>query len=177
MGKLIVTEFISLDGVMEEPAWTWSYWNNQIAAFKLAELRAAAVQLLGRVTWEGFAEAWPKQSDAEGFADKMNRMPKYVVSNHLDKADWTNSHIISGDVVDGIQKLKQSTNGDILVGGSCTLVQFLIQNRLVDEYHFLVYPVVLSRGKRIFQEGTKASLKLVDAKPFADVTALVYRPE
>src|SRR5687768_13024868 len=150
MSKLVVTEFLTLDGVMEAPhEWSFPYWGDDIAKFKNDETMASDAQLLGRVTYEGFAEAWPSR-DGE-FADKFNAMPKYVVSTTLDKADWTNSHIISKNVAEEIRTLKQQLGGDLVVHGSAALVQFLIENDLVDRYHLLVYPIVLGKGKRLFQ--------------------------
>ena len=177
MRKLVVTEFLSLDGVMEEPAWTMPYWNDEIAQFKYDELFASDSQLLGRVTYQGFAEAWPGRTDEQGFSDRMNTMSKYVVSTTLKTAVWNNSSLIKTDIVKGINQLKHTAGENILVAGSCTLVQTLIQNNLVDEYHFLVYPVVLGTGKKIFQDGTTATLKLVEANSFSDVTAFIYQPD
>ncbi|HEX2620225.1 MAG TPA: dihydrofolate reductase family protein [Phototrophicaceae bacterium] len=178
MSKLVVTTFLSLDGIMEEPRWSMSYWNDQISDFKLKELFASDSQLLGRVTYEGFAQAWPSQTDEAGFGDRMNNMPKYVVSTTLKQADWNNSHTISDNVVEEIQKLKAQPGGDILVGGSATLIQTLIKHDLVDEYHILLYPVVLGSGKRLFHEGTTATVKLIEARPIGSgVTLLIYEPD
>ena len=176
MRKLVVTEFLSLDGIMENPTWTSKYGHDEIEKYKLGELLASDALLLGRVTYEAFASAWPSAKDEQGFADRMNSMSKYVVSTTLKTAVWNNSSLIKGNVVAEITRLKHTFGENILVGGSCTLVQTLIQNNLVDEYRFLVYPVVLGGGKRIFQDGTKATLKLVETKAFGDVTALVYHP-
>lgn len=176
MRKLFVTEFMSLDGVVENPAWTFPYWNDEIAAFKGEESTAADALLLGRVTYDGFAAAWPN-SDDEG-AEYFNSVRKYVVSTTLDKADWNNSVIISDDVVEEIAKLKEQDGQDIAVHGSVELVQTLIENDLVDSIRLLVYPVVLGKGKRLFLDGTTATLKLVDSKPMGDggVVAMVYEP-
>src|SRR3712207_2730793 len=128
MRKLVVTEFVSLDGVMEEPRWTFKYWTDEIAEFKGEETSASDALLLGRVTYEGFAAAWPESQD-EG-APYFNSVRKYVVSTTLDKTEWNNSHIITGNVAEEIAKLKQQDGQDILVNGSATLVQTLMQHDL-----------------------------------------------
>jgi dihydrofolate reductase len=175
MRRIVVTEFVSLDGVIDEPAWTAPYWNDEISNFKAEESDASDALLLGRITYQGFAAAWPESKD-EG-ADKINSMPKYVVSTTLDKVEWNNSRLIKGNVVEEIKKLKQQEGMDILVYGSGALVQTLIQNDLVDSYRLLVYPVILGKGKRLIQEGTTATLNLVEAKAFSNgVTAFVYEP-
>jgi dihydrofolate reductase len=176
MRKVIVTEFLSLDGVMEEPAWTVPYWNDEIAKFKGDEQDTSDTLLLGCVTYQGFAAAWPESKD-EG-ADYMNNIPKYVVSTTLDRAEWNNSTIISSNVVKEITQLKQQNGQDLLVYGSATLVQMLMQHDLVDRYRLLVYPVVVGTGKRLFQEGTPATLKLLESQSFSSgVVALVYEPK
>jgi dihydrofolate reductase len=173
MRKVVVTEFMSLDGVMEEPAWTAPYWNDDIAKFKGDEQDTSDALLLGRVTYQGFAAAWPESTD-EG-ADIMNNLPKYVVSTTLDKVEWNNSRLIKDNIVEEITKLKQQDGQDILVYGSATLVQTLMQHDLVDRYRLLVYPVVVGKGKRLFQEGTTATLKLVETQSLGSgVAALVY---
>ncbi len=161
MRKLVVTEFLSLDGVMEAPEkWTFQFWNDDLAKFKLDELFASDAHLLGRVTYQIFAGAWPSRSDEEGFADRMNSLPKYVVSTTLKKAEWKNSHLIRENSAAEILKLKQQPGRNILVAGSATLVQTLIQHDLIDEYHFLVFPIVLGGGKRLFQRGTDRDVQL-----------------
>jgi len=176
MRKIIVTEFLSLDGVMEEPAWTAPYWNDEIAKFKGDEQGTSDTLLLGRVTYQGFAAAWTESED-EG-ADYMNNIQKYVVSTTLDKAEWNNSAIISNNVVQEIKQLKQQGGQDLLVYGSATLVQTLMQHDLVDHYRLLLYPVVVGKGKRLFQEGTPATLKLLESQSFSSgVVALIYEPE
>lgn len=173
MRNIVVTEFLSLDGIMEEPAWTVPYWNDDIAKFKGDEMLASDALLLGRVTYQGFAAAWPESKD-EG-AEEMNSIAKYVVSTTLDKAEWNNSHIIKGHIVEEITKLKQQEGQDILVYGSATLVQTLMQHDLVDRYRLLVYPVVLGKGKRLFKEGAAATLKLLESQLFSSgVVALIY---
>jgi len=184
MGKIVVTEFISLDGVIEDPGGAEDYrhggWTFEIARgeegdkFKLEELQEAESQLLGRVTYEGFAAAWPKMEDEAGFASKMNEMPKYVVSSTLERADWQNTTILSGDLPDSIAALKEKVDGVILVAGSATLVKSLIDHGLVDELRLMVFPVLLGQGKRLFPEGeTKHRLQLAEAKTVGDGLSLV----
>ncbi len=176
MRKLIVTEFLSLDGVMENPQWTLKYWNDEIRDFKAEETDTSDALLLGRVTYEGFAAAWPNSKD-EG-ADYFNNVRKYVVSTTLDRADWNNSTVIRGDVVGEIRKLKAQDGKNITVHGSGRLAQTLMQHDLVDSYRLLVYPIVLGRGQRLFEDGTTATLRLVSARPVSQgVLALVYEPK
>ncbi|HTU78652.1 MAG TPA: dihydrofolate reductase family protein [Solirubrobacteraceae bacterium] len=158
MGKLVVTEFVSVDGVFEDPGgadgyehggWTFEYNRGADGdKFKLDELMEAEVQLLGRVTYEGFASAWPSRGGA--FAEKLNSDPKYVVSTTLTDPEWQNTTVISGNVANEISKLKQRTDGVILVAGSGTLVGMLLGADLVDELRLMVFPTVLGRGKRLF---------------------------
>ena len=189
MAKLVVTEFVSLDGVMEDPGGAegfkhggWSFKFNRGPEgdkFKLDELDAAHSQLLGRVTYQGFARAWPSIKDEEGFAERMNSMRKYVVSSTLsdEEATWENSVVIRGDVAGEIAKLKEQPGGDILVAGSNTLVHFLAEHGLVDEYHLMVFPIVLGSGKRIFAEaGEATTLQLVESGTVGDgILVLTYR--
>ena len=176
MRNLVVTEFVTLDGIMENPAWSFKYWNDEIAAFKGEETDASDALLLGRVTYEGFAAAWPQSQD-EG-ADFFNNVRKYVVSTTLDNAEWNNSVVIKDNIIDEISKLRQQDGGDITVHGSATLVQTLIEHDLVDRFRLLVYPVVLGTGKRLFMEGTTATLRLVQAQTFSTgVVGLIYEPE
>ena len=171
-----MTEFVSLDGVVENPGWTFPYWNDEIANFKGEETSASDALLLGRVTYEGFAAAWPESKD-EG-ADYFNSVRKYVVSTTLDKVEWNNSTLIKDNIVEEITKLKQQDGKDIAVHGSIALVQTLIQHDLVDHYRLLIYPVVLGTGKRLFQDGTTATLKLVETQSFSSgVAALIYEPD
>ena len=175
MGKIVVTEFVSLDGVMEDPGGAEDYrhggWTFEISRgeegdkFKFDELIEAEAQLLGRTTYEGFAAAWPKMTDEAGFAEKMNTMPKYVFSSTLTSADWQNSTILSGDFATEIAALKDQVDGVILVAGSAQLVQGLIEHDLVDEIRLMVFPVLLGSGKHIFGEhADKKPLRLVDSK-------------
>lgn len=173
MRRIVVTEFLSLDGVMENPGWSMPYWNDTIAKFKGEEQLACDALLLGRVTYEGFAAAWPQSKD-EG-AEMMNSLPKYVVSTTLQAVTWNNSRLIRGDVAAAIADLKRQKGRDILVYGSGALVQTLIQHDLVDTWRLLVYPVVLGKGQRLFAEGATATLDLVSATPMGSgVVALIY---
>jgi dihydrofolate reductase len=184
MGKIVVTEFVSLDGVMEDPGGSEDFkyggWSFEFSRgdegdkFKLDETMASDALLLGRVTYEGFAEAWP-QRDGE-FADKFNQMPKYVVSSTLTDPEWTNSTVIGGDLAEEVAKLKDEHDGDIVVHGSAQLVQGLLENDLVDELRLMVSPVVLGSGKRVFGETSdKKPLKLTDSKAVGDgVAILIY---
>jgi dihydrofolate reductase len=161
MGKLVVTEFVSIDGGFEDPGgsenyehggWTFEYDRGDDGnQFKLDELMNADVQLLGRVTYEGFAAAWPSREGP--FAKKLNSDPKYVVSNTLTDPEWQNTTVVSGDVVDGLKKLKDETEGTILVAGSGMLVKTLLENALVDELRLMVFPTILGRGRRLFPDG------------------------
>ena len=175
--RVVVTEFTSLDGVMEEPAWTAPYWNDEIAKFKGEESSASDALLLGRVTYQGFAAAWPKSKD-EG-ADYFNSVRKHVVSKTLEEPlGWNNSTLIKDNVVEEITNLKQQDGKDLAVHGSATLVQTLMQHDLVDRYRLLVYPVIVGKGKRLFKEGIPATLKLLGSQSFSSgVVALVYEPD
>ena len=188
MGRIVVTEFVSLDGVVEAPGggedFKYAGWTFEIDRgdegnkFKLDETVSSEALLLGRVTYEGFAAAWPSRTDEFGFADKFNSMPKYVVSSTLEDPEWNNSTVLKGDVVEEVSRLKQEQEGDIVIHGSPQLVQTLIEQDLVDEYRLMVYPVVLGTGKRLFGETTdKKRLQLVDSKVVGDgVAILIYQP-
>jgi dihydrofolate reductase len=186
MGRIVVTEFVSLDGVMEDPGGAENFrhggWSFEIARgeegdkFKLDEAFASEALLLGRVTYEGFAAAWPSREGE--FADKFNSMPKYVVSSTLDEPGWNNSTVLKGDVAGEVEKLRREQDGDIVVHGSAQLVQTLIEHDLVDEFRLMVYPLVLGSGRRLFGEtSNKKPLRLVDSKVVGDgVTILIYEP-
>jgi dihydrofolate reductase len=175
--KLVVTEFITLDGIIEAPnEWSFPFWNDEIAKYKLDELFACDTVLLGRVTYEGFAGAWPSRTDEAGFADRMNSIAKYVVSTTLNEAPWNNSTILRGNFAQEITLLKQQAGMNILVAGSATLIQALAQENLIDEYQMLVYPVVRGGGKRLFAEGSAKTLKLIHSQQFGSVVNLVYQP-
>jgi dihydrofolate reductase len=182
MRKVVVSQFVTLDGVMEDPGgaenpdfggWAFKFDRGQDGdKFKLDEVMAADALLLGRVTYEGFAAAWPDRTDEAGFADKFNSMPKYVVSTTLADPSWNNSHVIAAADVAGLE-------GEILVNGSNTLIQALMEHDVVDEYRLMVFPVVLGRGKRLFADGRpQTTLKLTDSRPVGPdgVVVLTYEP-
>jgi dihydrofolate reductase len=184
MGKLIVTEFISVDGVIDSPGeggWVFKFNRGEDGdKFKYDELMAADAQLLGRITYQGFAQAWPSMG-TDDFGKRMNSMPKYVVSTTLTDAEatWENSTVIRSDVAGEVSNLKQQVAGDILVAGSGNLIRTLGENDLVDEYRLMVFPIVLGTGKRLFGEGfPRTELKLVDCKPVGPdgVVILTYEP-
>jgi dihydrofolate reductase len=184
MGRIVVTEFVSLDGVMEGPggdndfvrgAWSFEFdRGGEGDQFKLEETRDSEALLLGRRTYEGFAQAWPER-DGE-FADKFNSMPKYVVSATVSDPDWNNSTVLEGDVVEAVSKLRSERDGNIVVHGSAQLVQTLVENGLVDELRLMVFPVVLGTGKRLFGDTSdKRALRLTESKVVGDgVAILVY---
>ena len=188
MGKLVVTEFISLDGIIEDPGgsegsehggWSFRHPAPDGEQFKGDELRDSDVQLLGRVTYEGVAAAGPAMEEATGdYGKKMNAMPKVVVSTTLTEPTWNNTTIISGNVADEVARLKAQYDGDILVQGSATLAQTLAEHGLVDEYRLMVHPVVLGTGKRLFSGSAAGTdLQLVDSRKVGpDVLLLTYRP-
>jgi dihydrofolate reductase len=173
MGKLVVTEFVSVDGVFEDPGgsesyehggWTFEYdRGDDGTAFKLDEVMEAEAQLLGRVTYEGFAAAWPSREGP--FADKLNNDPKYVVSTTLEQPTWQNTTVISSNVTDEIRKLRDGTDGVVLVAGSGTLVRTLLEADLVDELRLMVFPTILGRGRRLFPDGIdRLELKLGETR-------------
>ena len=173
MGKLVVTEFVSLDGVFEDPGgvedyehggWTFDYdRGDEGNQFKLDELMEADVQLLGRKTYEGFAAAWPSREGP--FADKLNNDPKVVVSTTLKDPEWQNTTVISENVAGELRKLRDATDGTILVPGSGTLFQTLLENDLVDELRLMVFPTILGRGRRVFPDGIdRLNLSLVETR-------------
>jgi dihydrofolate reductase len=186
MGRIVVTEFVSLDGVIEAPGGGEDYehagWTFEIDRgaegnrFKLQETMDARALLLGRVTYEGFAAAWPSMEGE--FADKMNSMPKFVVSSTIDAPAWNNSTVLGGPLVEEVAKLKQEQDGDILVAGSARLVQGLLEDDLVDELRLMVFPMLLGKGKRLFATSAgKARLRLSDSKTVGDgVAILTYEP-
>ena len=188
MRRLIASEFVTLDGVMEAPghdqhpdgknAWALRYASDDQQRYKSEELFEAGALLLGRVTYEIFAAFWPTAPKDEGFANRMNAIPKYVVSESLRTAGWQNSSIIGGNPAEKIAELKQQSGGDILLLGSADLLNSLITHDVIDEYRFMVFPVVLGSGKRLFRAATDIThLRLVDTRAFASgVTVLTYRP-
>jgi dihydrofolate reductase len=167
--RLVATEYVSLDGVFEEPGrWSGPWFDEQAAGFKWEELQASDALLLGRVTYEGFAAAWPTFSDELGFADKMNTMPKYVVSSTLDKAEWTGSEILGPDLLAEIARLKAQPGGDLLLSGSGQLFRALMTADVIDRYRFMVHPVVLGDGRRLFADGAdRRAMSLASTTSFA----------
>ena len=187
MRKLIVTEYVTADGVMEDPGggdksgyggWSRAFFNEEAGKYKFDEIFSVDALLLGRVTYTGFAKAWPNFKDEAGFADRMNGLPKYVVSTTLKTAEWNNSHILTGDVVEEVNQLKQAAGQPILVAGSAQLVHTLREHNMVDEYRLMVHPIVVGGGKRLFHDGTgPTALKLVDTKAFSTgIIVLTYAP-
>jgi len=186
MGKIVVTEFMSLDGVVEDPGgsentkyggWSFAFSRGDEGdKFKLDETMASDALLLGRVTYEGFAAAWPSR-DGE-FADKFNTMPKYVVSRTLTDPGWTNTTVLEGPLADAVAQLKERHDGDIVVHGSASVAQALLENDLVDELRLMVFPVMLGAGARLFGDtSNKKPLELVEARTVGDgVTIMIYRP-
>lgn len=182
MSRIVLTEFVSLDGVMEEPRWTFEFERGPDGMkFKRDELFGSDALLLGRVTYQGFAQAWPSMG-ADEFGKRMNSIPKYVVSSTLDDADatWGPTTVLRGDPVAEIARLKDRPGGDLLVEGSCQLAQALIRSGLVDEYRLMVFPVVLGAGRRLFPDDAvqeSARLTLTEATPDQDgVIVLRYQP-
>jgi dihydrofolate reductase len=187
MGKVVVTEFITLDGVIEDPGGAekdrfdgggWAFAFDRGAegdTFKFEELMGADAQLLGRVTYEGFAKAWPAMEGTGEFGVRFNAMPKYVVSSTLERADWTNSTIIGSDLEREVAALRERYDGDILVAGSAQLVQGLTDLGLVDEYRLMVFPTVLGRGKRLFRDGNAVErLRLTDVRRAGECAILTF---
>jgi dihydrofolate reductase len=188
MGNVVVTEFITLDGVFEDPGGAeqfehggWSFKFNRGPEgdkFKLDELIAADAQLLGRVTYEGFAAAWPSMRDEVGFAERMNSTPKYVVSSTLQSADWNNSTILGASWADDVARLKNEVGGDILVAGSGQLVRGLLDHGLLDELRLMVFPVVLGSGRGLFDGvGGPVTLELTETRPAGDALIEIYKPK
>ena len=186
MGRVVVTEFVTLDGVMEDPGgsegferggWAFTFERGPEGdAYKLDELLASDAQLLGRRTYEGFAKAWPSIEDEAGFAEKMNSMPKFVVSSTLRDPEWQNSTVIGADLPTEVGKLKEQFDGDILVAGSAQLVQGLLAADLVDELRLMIFPVVLGAGKRLFADGTdRRPFTVVEAKQVGDCVVQTLR--
>jgi dihydrofolate reductase len=180
MRRIVVSEFMSLDGVIEDPGgaegskhggWTMPYWNDEIAAFKTEEVTAADALLLGRITYEGFAAAWPGRGDDEPFAAKMNSMPKHVATTTLDALTW-NASPLKGDLADAVRAL----DGYVLVNGSATVVNALARADLIDELRLVVYPIALGDGKRMFAEKTPLSLQSVAPTSTGALLLIYARP-
>jgi dihydrofolate reductase len=184
MGRIVVTEFVSLDGVIEDPGgaedFEYGGWSFEVSrgeegeGFKLDETMASDALLLGRRTYEGFAAAWPSREGE--FADKFNSMPKYVVSSTLEEPGWSNTTVLRGDLAAEVPRLRSAHERDVVVHGSATLVEALLDANLVDELRLMVFPIVLGRGKRLFGEmSEKKTLRLVDSRVVGDgVAILVY---
>ena len=182
MARIVVTEFVSLDGVMEDPGgsedfeyggWSFEFDRGDDGdKFKLDEALGAAALLLGRRTYEGFADAWPERTGE--FADKFNGMPKYVVSSTIEEPSWNNSTVLKGDLAESVRALARDLDGDVVVHGSAQLVRFLLENDLVDELRLMVFPVVLGKGKTLFTgTGDKKTLRLVDSRTVGDGVAIM----
>ena len=182
MGRIVVTEFISLDGVVEDPGGSedfkyggWSFAfdrGDEGNQFKLEETMGSDALLLGRVTYEGFAKAWPERTGE--FADKFNTMPKYVVSSTLENPTWSNTTVLDGDLASAVDRVKGEHDGDIVVHGSPSLVQDLVEQDLVDELRLMVFPVVLGKGKRLFGETSeKKTFKLTDVRSVGEGIAFL----
>jgi dihydrofolate reductase len=181
MRKVIVSEFVTLDSVMEAPdQWQGPFWHDDMGTYKFDELFASDALLLGRVTYQGFADAWPTITDEVGFADRMNSMRKYVVSTTMEEeqATWDNSRLIKENVPEEVRNLKQRSGQDILIFGSADLVNSLMPHDLIDEYRLMIHPVVVGSGKRLFRDGSDTTaLRLVDTKTFpSGVIVLTYQP-
>jgi dihydrofolate reductase len=178
--RLVATEYLSLDGYFHNPGlWSNPFFNDEAAKFKFAELKASDALLLGRKTYEGFAEAWPRMRKETGeFGDKMNDMPKYVVSSTLTEATWSGSKLIRANAVDEIQKLKAQPGNDLLLSGSGQLFNTLLRANLIDRYRFMVFPIALGKGDRLFAEdASQKVLTLVETKSFESGVVIVeYEP-
>ncbi|EPG72503.1 riboflavin biosynthesis protein RibD C-terminal domain protein [Leptospira fainei serovar Hurstbridge str. BUT 6] len=186
MRRIIVSEFLTLDGVMEDPGgaeksefggWSHQFFNEEFGKYKFDELFSCDALLLGRLTYEGFAAAWPSMTDEQGFSERMNGIPKFVVTTTLTKADWNNSTLIKENIVAEISKLKEQPGKDILVAGSGVLARGLLQNDLVDEFRLMIHPILVGGGRRLFDETPRKVLKLVESKELnTGVEILTYHP-
>lgn len=187
MGHLVISQFISVDGVIDDPGGSegsaqggWAFKFDRGAEgdkFKIDEVMAAGALLLGRVTYEGFAAAWPGRTDELGFADKFNSMPKYVASRTLRDPEWTNSHVLEGELGPAVAKLKDEVDGDLLVNGSAALCRELLGAGLVDELRLMVFPILLGSGRRLFEAGPHAvSLRMLEARPAGETLIVRYGP-
>ena len=172
MAKIIAAEYVTLDGVMENPAWTAPFFDEEVAQSQHDTLFAVDALLLGRVTYEGFKAAWPSMTDEQGFGDRMNSLPKFVASTTLDTGEW-NATMLPGDTATAVRALKEADQ-DLLIYGSASLVQFLHGLGLIDEYKIMLHPVVLGSGKKLFaDDGAQSTLKLVDSKVTKSGVALL----
>jgi dihydrofolate reductase len=176
MRKIKLATYVSLDGVVENPGWTTPFWNDELGALQKSLLFASDALLLGRVTYEGFASAWPTMTDEEGFADRMNALPKFVASTTLDQGEW-NATILKGDLAAEVAALKEQPGQDLLLYASGDLADWLTQHGLIDEYRLMVFPVFVGAGKRIFDNVTPTTLRLVDTTTTSKGVAVMdYRP-
>ena len=177
--RLVATEYVSLDGVFEEPGqWSFPFFDDAAGQLKWRELQASDALLLGRRTYEGFAAAWPSMTDEAGFADRMNSMPKYVVSSTLESADWPGSQLLRGDVVDEVRRLKEQPGRDLLLSGSAQLFNALHNEGLIDLYRLMVHPIVLGKGARLFaDDDASRTLRLTHTESFGSgIVILEYEP-
>ncbi|HUY73203.1 MAG TPA: dihydrofolate reductase family protein [Candidatus Dormibacteraeota bacterium] len=177
--RLVATEYLWLDGVFEEPGrWSFPFFSEQAAQFKWTELQASDALLLGRKTYQGFAAAWPTMTGTGDFGEKMNGIPKYVVSTTLDRVEWSGSKLIKGDVVGEVGKLKQEPGNDLLLSGSAQLFNALMEADLIDLYRLMVHSIVIGGGARLFSDaGLKKTLELTDTKVFGSgIVVLEYQP-
>jgi len=177
--RLVATEYLSLDGVFEEPGrWSFPFFNDEAREFKWNELQASDALLLGRKTYEGFAAAWPTMPNTGEFGQKMNTMTKYVVSSTLDKVEWTGSKLVKGEVAAEMLKLKKEPGHDLLLSGSGQLFNALMRENLIDLYRFMLHQIVLGKGKRLFANGVdQRVLELAETKTFGSgIVALEHRP-
>jgi dihydrofolate reductase len=187
MGRVVAAEYVSVDGRIdvenpegkeeERGGWTAPYWNDELEKLQYDLLFASDALLLGRVTYEGFAAAWPSQTDEGEFADRMNSLPKYVVSTTLrEPLEW-NASLLAGDVAEGVRQLKEQSGGNLLVYGSATLVESLLAHDLIDELRLMIHPVVLGRGKRLLEQVGRSGLTLMDNQATEKgVVTLTYQP-
>lgn len=178
--RLVATEYLSLDGVFEEPGrWSGPFFNEEAGQFKWNELQASDALLLGRKTYEGFSAAWPTMKGTGEFGEKMNSITKYVVSSTLDKVDWKGSKLVNGNVVDEVRKLKQEPGHDLLLSGSAQLFNACMKANLIDLYRLMLHPIVLGQGKRLFAEGAdRTVLNLLETQRFsAGIVILEYAPK
>lgn len=179
MRKIIVTEFISIDGVVGDPHhWHFPFWSDEMGNYKMTEVQTHDGLLLGRTTYEGFAEAWPNYEDEAGFADRMNSFPKYVVSTTLENPAWNNTTVISGNVVEELLKLKAADGQDIMIAGSVTLINSLLETGVIDEYRLMVHPIVVGKGLKLWSDreaSVSLDLRSVEQLPNG-VTVMNYIP-
>ena len=185
MGRIIVTEFVSIDGVMEAPGgeegykytnWTFEFPDEGQYEYKLEELRETEALLLGRTTYEGFAAAWPGRTDESGFADKFNSMPKYVISSTLKDPEWTNTTVLEGEFTESVPRLRQEVEGNIAVHGSNQLVHGLLDHDLVDELRLMIFPVILGIGKNVFPSlDDRLTWELADHRQYGSIVVHAYR--